>query len=88
MRREARRPAVARQLEQSGASFTFRIFEDGNKRQINAVFEMCAAFILLAASPDANQQPEVRGQTHLYLYTSSLAGFQFKSLESLQSGRV
>lgn len=36
-----------------------------NKRQISGFFEnACCYFIPLAASPDDNQQPEVKGRTH------------------------
>ena len=72
-------------FHQSGASLPFGIFEERNKRRSTAPESVSCHFIPLAALPDDNHQPEVKGQTHLYLYTSSLAGFQFKSLEDLQA---
>lgn len=56
------------------------------QKQVNAFFQnVCSCISASAALPDANHQPEVEGQTHLYLLPNLLAAFQFGSVHSLQT---
>lgn len=56
------------------------------QKRVNAFFKnVCSCNSASAALPNANHQPEVEGQTHLYLLPNLLAAFQFGSVHSLQT---